>query len=146
MASSIVVQLKTNRFKADELQYCPSMRFTLENPTASTTELMRVARQLLHHIYRKGYRYKKSGILLEGLVAEDSYQPSLFAAPKASGIDVDKIVDEINRRFGSRSAPAITRGSMGVPGKKANWRMRSSQRSPRYTTSWRELPVVHVGM
>lgn len=52
LASSIVVMLRTNRFKPEEQQYSPSIRYSLENPTASTSELMTVARNLLHRIYR----------------------------------------------------------------------------------------------
>jgi DNA polymerase V len=141
LASSIVVMLRTNRFKPNEPQYCPSTRFTLENPSSSTSELMTIARQLLHRIYRPCYRYKKAGILLEGLVAKNSYQPSLFEASAAPKIDVDKIVDNINRRLGSLKTPVITRGAMGVTGIEAGWRMKSGRKSPNYTTSWGELPM-----
>lgn len=142
LASSIVVMLRTNRFKPEDPQYCPGIRFTLETPTASTSQLMTVARNLLHRIYRPHYRYKKAGILLDGLVTKDSYQPSLFEATAASRIDVDRIVDDINRRLGSQKAPLITRGAMGIGREGSGWRMKSDRRSPNYTTSWGELPEV----
>jgi len=140
LASSMVVMLRTNRFKPEEPQYCPSIRFTFGTPTASTSQLMKAARRLLHRIYRLGYRYKKAGIMLDGLVGSVSYQPSLFDAPVTPKIDVDRIVDDINRRMGR----VITHGSMGVKGTGDAWRMKSGRKSPSYTTSWGELPEARL--
>jgi DNA polymerase V len=100
---------------------------------------MTVARALLKRIYRPGYRYKKTGIQLVNLVDEDAYQPGLFDAPK-SRIDVDKIVDELNRRLGDPKNPVITRASQGTEGSGKGWRMKAERHSPHYTTNWRELP------
>jgi DNA polymerase V len=138
LATSIAVMLRTNRFKPDEPQYCPSIRYAFGTPTASTSQLMKVARMLLHRIYRPGYRYKKAGIMLDGLVGHVSYQPSLFDAPTPEKIDVDRIVDDINRRMGR----VITRASMGVKGE--NWKMKRGRKSPNYTTSWGELPEARL--
>lgn len=140
LATRMEVFLRTNRFRKDDPQYCPGIGITLDRPTNSTSELMTVARELLHRIYRLGYRYKKTGIQLAHLVAEDEYQPELFDRPKESVIHVDKIVDEINRRMGDPKNPVITRASQGTLRSGKGWRMRSERHSPHYTTSWQELP------
>lgn len=147
LATRMEVFLQTNRFKKDEPQYCPGIGITLDRPTHSTSELMIAARALLKRIYRPGYLYKKTGIQLVNLVDEDAYQPGLFDAPK-NRIDVDKIVDELNRRLGDPKNPVITRASQGtersasgVSERKA-WKMKSERHSPHYTTDWNELPVV----
>ena len=139
LATRMEVFLRTNRFKKDDPQYCPGVGITLDRPTSSTAELMAAARDLLHRIYRPGYRYKKTGIQLAHLVAEDEYQPELFDRPKTR-IDVDKIVDEINRRMGDPKNPVITRASQGTSRSGKGWRMRSERHSPHYTTDWKELP------
>ena len=59
--------------------------------------------------------------------------------------EVDAIVDRINQRLGDRKNPVITRGSMGSKHSPQRWRMKSGQRSPAYTTSWRDLPVAVLG-
>jgi DNA polymerase V len=141
LASSMVVILRTNRFKPEEPQYSPSIRTTLARPTNSTAELMQSARQLLCQIHRSGYRYKKVGVMLEELVPEESYQPSLFDTPSRPSIDIDKIVDEINRRLGDPRNPVITRAAMGTTQSGKGWRMRSQRHSPHYTTDWHQLPV-----
>jgi len=140
LATRMEVFLKTNRFKKEDPQYSRGIGITLDRPMHSSAELMSVARDLLRQIYRPGYRYKKTGIQLVHLVAEDEYQPSLFYQPKSGRIDVDKIVDEINRRMGDRKNPVITRASQGTDRSVKGWKMKAERHSPHYTTSWRELP------
>jgi DNA polymerase V len=145
LATRMEVFLQTNRFKKDEPQYSPGIGITLERPTHSTSELMIAARALLKRIYRPGYLYKKTGIQLVNLVGEDAYQPGLFDTPK-SRIDVDKIVDELNRRLGDPKNLVITRASQGTErsasggSERKAWKMKSERHSPHYTTDWNELP------
>ena len=145
LATRMEVFLQTNRFKKEEPQYSPGIGITLDRPTHSTSELMTAARALLKRIYRSGYRYKKTGIQLVNLVSEDEYQPGLFDAPKGNRIDVDKIVDELNRRLGDPKNPVITRASQGTERSGRGWKMKAERHSPHYTTDWRELPVAKAG-
>ena len=147
LATRMEVFLRTNRFRKEDPQYCPGIGITLDCPTNATGDLMSTARELLHRIYRAGYRYKKTGVQLAGLVSEEEYQPELFDRPKAR-IDVDRIVDEINRRMGDPKNPVIIRASQGTerPGKgNTGWMMKSERHSPHYTTDWNQLPVVRAG-
>lgn len=139
LATRMEMFLRTNRFRRDDPQYCPGIGITLDRPTNSTAELMAAARNLLHRIYRPGYRYKKTGIQLANLVSEEEYQPELFDRPKAR-IDVDKIVDEINRRMGDPKNPVITRASQGTLRSGKGWKMRSERHSPNYTTDFSQIP------
>ncbi|MEY2907207.1 MAG: hypothetical protein RLZZ408_1678, partial [Verrucomicrobiota bacterium] len=143
LATRMEVFIKTNRFRNDDRQYCPGIGITLDRPTNGTAELMAAARELLHQIYRPGYRYKKTGIQLANLVSEEEYQQELFDRPKER-IDVDRIVDEINRRLGDPKNPVITRASQGTLRSGKGWLMKAERHSPHYTTDWRELPVVRA--
>jgi DNA polymerase V len=143
LATGMEVFLQTNRFRADQPQYSPGIGRTLDRATHSTAELMATARDLLQRIYRPGYRYKKTGVQLTNLVSQEEYQPGLFDQVKPGRIDVDKIVDEINRRLGDPKNPVITRASQGTErsGKgNKGWRMKSERHSPHYTTDWNQLP------
>jgi DNA polymerase V len=145
LATRMEVFLRTNRFRKEDPQYCPGIGITLDRPSNATAELMTTARGLLQRIYRTGYRYKKTGVQLTNLVSEEGFQPSLFDQAKPGRIDVDKIVDEINRRMGDPKNPVITRASQGTerPGKwGSGWRMKSERHSPHYTTDWNQLPEV----
>jgi len=142
LATHLEIFLQTNRFRKEDPQYHPSIGMTLPTPNASTSELIATARELLQSIYRPGYRYKKIGVMLAHLVSEEEYQPSLFTAPVKGKIDIDKIVDEINRRLGDPKNPLVTRASMGTANSGTKWRMKAERHSPNYTTNWNELPVV----
>ena len=144
LATHIEIFLQTNRFRKDDPQYYPSIGMTLPTPTASTSELMHTARELLQSIYRPGYRYKKTGVMLAHLVSEEEYQPSLFEAPTKGRIDIDKIVDDINRRMGDNSTPVISRASQGTSNRGGSWRMKAERHSPNYTTDWQQLPVARA--
>lgn len=144
LATHIEIFLKTNRFKMEDPQYYPTRGVTLNTPTASTAELMAVASQLLHSIYRPGYRYKKTGVMMAHLVSEEEYQPSLFDAKARPKIDIDKIVDDINKRMGDPKHPVVTRLAQGTDRSGSGWRMRSERHSPNYTTNWQELPIVRA--
>jgi DNA polymerase V len=143
LATRIEVFIKTNRFRKDDPQYSRGIAIPLDRPTNGTAELMTIARELLCQIYLPGYRYKKTGIQLAHLVSEDEYQPELFGRPIAR-IDVDRIVDEINRRLGDPKNPVITRASQGTLRSGKGWRMRAERHSPHYTTDWKQLPEVRA--
>ena len=143
-ATRVDVFLQTNYFRKGEPQYCPGAGLNLDQPKNGTAELMEIAGKLLKRIYRSGYKYKKVGVMLGGLVGSGAYQPVLAfeGVREEPRVDIDKIVDGINRRLGDRKNPVITRGSMGNRRMGGAWRMRSGRKSPSYTTSWRELAVV----
>jgi DNA polymerase V len=110
---------------------------------------MATAKELLRSIYRPGYRYKKTGVLLANLASEDEYQPSLsglFPAPPSQvrGLDIDRLIDDINARMGDNLTPVITRASMGVQNLPKGWKVKAERHSPNYTTNWLELPIVRI--
>ena len=78
--------------------------------------------------------------MLTGLVSTDSYQPSLFDPPPR--LDIDKIVDGINRKMGDPKHPVLIRGAMGSDRLGRSWKMKSELHSPNYTTDWKELLLV----
>jgi DNA polymerase V len=65
-------------------------------------------------------------------------QQSLFEDMESRGRSANlmKALDGINERFGNASI------RLAVSGTQQDWRMRSGNKSPNYTTKWDELPVV----
>jgi DNA polymerase V len=144
LATHVQVFLCTNRFRPEEKQYHPASGVSLATPTASTSELMAVADRLLERIYRSGYRYKKTGVMLAPLVSAKEFQPSLFEPNPGQSSAIDKIVDDINRRMGSPGTPVIKRASQGTICGTKSWQMRREKCSPSYTTNWHQLPVARI--
>ncbi len=136
VASALTVYIMTDRFKSDPY-YANSRSTRLPVATSYTPELIAAALECLEKIYRAGYKYKKAGVLLDGIIPEGQAQLSLFLTPdNGKKISAMRVLDSINRRYG---AHAIRTGSEGI--KKA-WSMRQALLSPRYTTRWDELPVI----
>ena len=112
---------------------------SLTSPTASTPALIEAAVHGLKKIFREGYLYRKAGVLLTGIVKPGFRQQDLFsvASPSKEDKPLMAALDAINEKFGRRTIQF----GMTVAGDK-QWAMQQTQRSPAYTTSWNELPVV----
>lgn len=135
VATSLCVFIRTNPFKESDPQYQQSMVVPFM-PTDDTAMLVKAAVLGLRRIYRSGYRYKKSGILLMGLEAKGSQPQDLFDDPaeKERADARMSVMDEINRRMGKETI------AFAVSGVKKRWAMRRELKSPGYTSDWNEVP------
>lgn len=107
---------------------------TLPVATSSTHELIKPAVKLVDKLYEKGRLYKKAGVMLSGLVPDDTIQANLFVAEKHNGKRMlMDMIDNIN--FSQRDDVL----KFAASGAKRDWKMRMELRSPRYTTRWEEL-------
>jgi len=138
-AGMLMVFIHTNGFKANEPQYERNFVCKLPVPTNSTMELIRYALFALEAIYRKGYRYKKAGVLVLDIVPEDRVQGALFdRVDRAKHAAVMKTLDAINSRFGRDTL------KMAVQGSGEKWKLRQEKLSPSYTTKWNDIITVRV--
>ncbi|HEX3934650.1 MAG TPA: Y-family DNA polymerase [Puia sp.] len=109
----------------------------LSNPTALTHELIKQAITLVDHLYENGKSYKKAGVMLSGLVPDDSIQGNLFVPPGENQHRfLMHTVDNIN--FSMRD-DAVKFGAAGI---NKDWKMRQELRSGRHSSRWEELRKV----
>jgi DNA polymerase V len=137
VAASLCVFVRTNPFKEEAPQYQRSLIVPLFQPTDDTTKLVRASLQGLKAIYRSGYGYKKSGVLLMGLQPKETLQATLFDDPveQARSDSMMRVMDAINRKMGQGCV------KVAASGVRQRWAMRRERKSPSYTTEWNELPV-----
>lgn len=137
VAGAVYVFIQTNRFRQADPQYNPGVVVPLADVSDDTRALTTAALKGLRHIYRPGYWYKKCGVMLMELTAKQQRQDTLFddAAARAKSAKLMVAMDAVNSVWG--------RGTLrtGAAGMSKGWAMRSENRSPRYTTSWDELPM-----
>lgn len=135
VAAGVCVHILTNPFKRDEPQYQRSIVVSLARPCDDTARLVNAAIAGLKEIYRDGFRYKKSGVLLMGLQARAALQTGLFddAPGQARSDSLSRVMDDINRRMGPGSI------AIAASGTRQRWAMRRESKSPNYTTDWNEL-------
>jgi len=136
-AQEVCVFLRTNRFRNNDKQYYNAMNARFVVPTSDSREIIRLARECLHSIYKEGFAYHKTGIILMDLVSDSIQQYDLLCQTDQSKADqLMSVMDRINISMGSKSLFVAAQG-MQRP-----WATRSDRRSPRYTTHWAEIPLV----
>ncbi len=144
-AGILTVYIMTSHF-GESSKYYNSLVLELPVPSCITHELLSYALIGLRRIFKKGYDYKKAGILLEHIVPSGSIQRDLFdrlgesagvsESPRRRGERLMKTLDRINTEFGSDTL------SYASSGLRKGWRTVRGHQSPRFTTNWRELPLV----
>ena len=92
-ARVIVVILKDNKFK----KY--SHQKKIETPTNSTEEIYKAAKTILNEMYNNE-SIRLIGIRLDNLTENKIKQVSLFDKEIETNIEIDKIIDNINTKYG----------------------------------------------
>ena len=128
VAKSITVGIRTNPFSKNDKQSVRSLTVELNYPSDNTIDFQQAATQALNQIYQSGYKYKKAGIMLNGLSDKGVIQYDLFNQHKRKDDALMDVMDKINSRYGK---DVLRCGSQGF---ESSWVMRSERKSPCYTT------------
>lgn len=137
-AMYLQVFLHTNRFSDFDKQYQNKQTVTLAIPTNNTFTLITEAGKILKEIYKPGYRYKKVGVNLTGIIPEAYVQGNLFESPKQEEHkELMQLFDSLNCKYGKGT---VSSGSTGTRMKE--WELVKADRSPRFTTQWLELLTI----
>ncbi len=129
----IYVFLKTNKFQANQPQYGRGISVKLPHPTNSSIDLMKHAVQGLKKIYKKGYAYKKAGVMVMGLIPEDTRQLAFFTEENPKHHQLMKKIDELNKKVGRYKI------KFAAQDLKKTWKMRQEHLSQAYTTSLQQI-------
>ncbi|WP_158756149.1 DUF4113 domain-containing protein [Dyella sp. S184] len=140
-AGAVGVWIETNRFRAQDAQYSPSLTVPLPVATDDTAALTQWALAVLRRIYRP-YRFVKAGVMLMDLQPKGLAQGDLFdAAPPSSDARRDVLMqtlDRVNAKWG--------RGTLGIASAELQgdraWSMQRGNLSPAYSTRWSDLRVI----
>jgi DNA polymerase V len=138
IATALNLFIETNRFREKGL-YVNSLTAKI-SPTDSTRELIAHALRLLNAIYKPGYGYRKSGVILLGLQPRTSETKRLF---NDDGYLRDRglmgAVDTLNEKYGRQTV------RFGIPIKReTNWHMNRNYLSPCYTTDIDQILRVRI--
>jgi len=134
IAAFITVFIRTDKHKEDEPQYRNSFILTLPVATASEMELVKHAETALQKIFKKGYKYKRVGVIVTGILDKHEIQPNLFYNYNIEKHDrISETIRKINTKHGKDSIRLATISPSET------WRLQRNYLSPRYTTDWKEL-------
>lgn len=138
LCSQMLVFACTNRFRDDQPQQYGNAAVPFVDPTDSTIEIVRAARQAVAELFVAGCGYKRAGVVATHVVSADMICGSLFdTGQRQRHAKLMRAVDHINRSMGSNSVVVASQGLGQV-------KMLHEHRSPRYTTRWEELPTATI--
>ena len=109
-----------------------SMR--LPKATSHTNELIQYAIPLAEKLYRKGSKYLKAGVLLAGIVPDNSIQGNIFLSDRENHQHL--LMDAMDNINFSMREDILKYVATGLT---RNWKMWQELRSGKYTTRWEEL-------
>ncbi len=138
VASRIYVLMQASRH-SDFSFRTGSAEVVLDIPTSHTDILLKQALKVVRELFDAEVPYKKAGVVLGGLMPESYITNTLFetALSEDSEKSIDVITDALNEKFGSgtiRSGVILQSGGRGS----------AQLRSKEYTTSWKDIPIVHT--
>lgn len=138
--SAIQVFVRTNYFRAQDPQYSNAITIPLPQPSNDTRLMVRAALYGLRQIWRPGFLYKKSGVMLTGIEQSGPEQPRLFehldaASRRQKSSSLMQTVDRLNQVYGRNTV------TIAAAGTQQTWASRAAMLTPAYTTRWSDLPV-----
>lgn len=131
----IGVYIQTSRFDKTG-RYSPYIIVQMAEHTDDLLLITRAAMKGIDQIYKKGFKYKKAGIVLLEIIDKSKFVPDLFTdyTHKNEREKLSDAIEAISERFGKNLV------TLGIANnQEATWHMNQNLRSPSYLTSWPDL-------
>ena len=139
LTKSITIFIRTSPFQKMEIHYSNSKTIDFPIATDNSIEIVKSAILGLKLIFKKGYKYQKSGIILSGLYESKSYNNNLFSSTKDKKTkDLMRSIDYTNFRYGRSTL------SLAVALSKEKWKTKKQYFSKIDTTNFDCLPTVKI--
>ena len=138
-ANFITVFIHSNKYRVDLNQHYSSKVIKFRMPTCNAGEMISSVVPILKTMYKFGYHYKKAGVILSGIIPNNTIQQNLFESfDNINKTPLLNTIDTINKKMGRD----VIR--YAVQGYKKNHKLKQQKLSPCYTTRWKELLNVRV--
>ena len=139
-AKKVTVFIRTSPFQKDKNYYANTKDIDLPIRTNDSIALIKEALIALKYIYKKGYKYQKTGIILSGLEDADVYRKNLFStiSSEEKRTRLMKAIDYTNTKYG-RNALSIAQAGL-----KRGWNIKRQHSSKIDTACFELLPAVRA--
>ena len=133
------VFVSTNPFRKDLEQYTNYKTINFPVPTNDTSEMLSCILKTLKMMYKNGYKYKRAGVVVSGIIPNSQVQCDIFdTLDRSKSSHIMNTIDNINHKLGRDS---IRYASQGYYRK---WKLKQECLSPSYTTRWNNLLTINV--
>lgn len=137
-ARAVNVFVMTNRF-SNTSKYVNSTLVQLPVATNITSEIILHTLKGLKKIFRQGYKYKKSGIILSDLIPDDQLQYGIWdEVNRERYTDLMHVIDKVNAGIGQGTI------KFAVQGTRRRWKMHQERLSPQYTSKWGDILTIQI--
>jgi len=135
----MMVYAYTNRFREDAPQTYGSTIVTFPEGTDDHRAIIAASTNALRDLYKRGFGYKKAGVVLTKLIPKSGVVGSLFAERDMAERDerLSATIDAIRHTHGRGMLRLGAQGSGAIISA-------HKMQSPHYTTLWSDLPKVSV--
>lgn len=138
VAGQMQIFILTNYHREDQPQHREGRLVQFQMPTDSTLEMVKIAMAALRELYRKGYGYKKAGVILYDISPNTGIQSMMFDEidrPKHKALM--QTMDALNANHGRSTVKLGSQGTGGIPSNR-------NHTSPQFTTEWSEILKIKV--
>ena len=133
---SITISIRTSPFQKTGRYYSNSKTLDFPIATDNSIEIVKTALVGLENIFKKGYRYQKSGITLSGLTNSENNQNLFFTKQDNKIKNLMKSIDSTNYKYGRSTL------SLADAGIKKKWNLRKEYGSKIDTADFYSLPTI----
>jgi DNA polymerase V len=98
---------------------------------------VKYAVQGLKIIYKKGYKYKKAGVIVTELTPENEKQLNFFSSENPKHKALMNTIDNLNNSIGQKKI------KLACQDLDRTWKMNQEKLSPRYTTRLNEIITIN---
>ncbi|MDV7188535.1 Y-family DNA polymerase [Lutibacter sp. TH_r2] len=133
-AKFLYVFLKTSLY-ADDRRSVGTV-IALPYSTNSSIIICKYAIIGLQKLFKKGYNYKKSGVVVMGIQPEQVHQFSLFNDENPKHKSIMKVMDSLNAKY---QTPKLKIANQDFK----TWKMKQAHLSPKYTTDLNQIMEVN---
>tara|TARA_B100000579_G_scaffold435670_1_gene459534 strand:+ start:474 stop:1751 length:1278 start_codon:yes stop_codon:yes gene_type:complete len=136
----ITVFIRTSPFQNMKFYYANTKSIDLPIRTNDSIELVKKALLALESIYKEGYRYQKTGIILSNLKSVDVYKKNLFSKinSEEKRTSLMKAIDYTNAKYGKNVLSIVQAGL------KKKWNIKRQHSSKIDTASFNLLPTIRI--
>jgi len=131
--------IATNPFRKDLPQYSNFKLIKFPVATNDTGEMLKYISKIFNIIYKRGYNYKKAGVILSDIVSGHEVQGNIFdKVDRLKSKKMMETIDRINRKMGR---DIVRYAAQGYTKK---WVLKQQRLSPCYTTRWNDLLSIKI--
>ena len=138
-ASTGYVFITSNRFRKDIPYYARGRIVKFPVPTSDSGEIISYLLRELRIIYKKGYKYKKAGVVLSGIISNNIIQQNLFDKIDRNNKNrIMKSIDIINKKMGQDTIRYASQDYTKT------YNLKQQRLSNSFTTKWTQLLIIKI--